>query len=101
MRYWHDVDKPQPEKRTYLLLVHQNHQCIRYICFHPGGALCQTETGELIDIIDDAVRDSDAFKNVSEGVDTNLEAAMQNAWQITERLNISTSSMGRCAQIFW
>lgn len=43
------------------------------------AALCQTETGELIDIIDDAVRDSDAFKNVSEGVDTNLEAAMQNA----------------------
>nr|WP_229255571.1 DUF1983 domain-containing protein [Enterobacter cloacae] len=43
------------------------------------AALCQTETGELIDIIDDAVRDSGAFKNVSEGVDTNLEAAMQNA----------------------
>ncbi|MBR7358571.1 hypothetical protein G3W16_29575, partial [Klebsiella pneumoniae] len=27
------------------------------------AALCQTGTGELIDIIDDAVRDSDAFKN--------------------------------------
>ncbi|WP_313328036.1 phage tail tip fiber protein [Enterobacter oligotrophicus] len=43
------------------------------------AALCLTDTGELIDIIDDAVRDSDAFKNVSEGVDTSLEATMQNA----------------------
>lgn len=43
------------------------------------AALCQTDTGDLIDIIDDAVRDSDAFKNVSEGVDTSLEATMQNA----------------------
>lgn len=43
------------------------------------AALCQSDTEGLIDIIDDAVRDSDAFKNVAEGVDINLEAAMQNA----------------------
>lgn len=43
------------------------------------AALCQTDTAELLPIIDEAVRDSDAFKNVSEGVDTNLEAAMHNA----------------------
>ncbi|MBA7773864.1 MULTISPECIES: DUF1983 domain-containing protein [unclassified Enterobacter] len=42
-------------------------------------ALCQTDTAELIDIIDEAVRDSDAFRNVSEGVDTNLEGILQNA----------------------
>lgn len=34
---------------------------------------------DLIGDIDDTIRDSDAFKNVSEGVDINLEAAMQNA----------------------
>jgi predicted phage tail protein len=33
----------------------------------------------MIDLIDDAVRDSDAFKNIQEGVDTNLEGIMQNA----------------------
>lgn len=42
-------------------------------------ALCQTDTAELIGIIDEAVRDSDAFRNVSEGVDTNLEGILQNA----------------------
>lgn len=34
---------------------------------------------DLIGDIDDAVRDSDAFKNISEGVDTNLEGILQNA----------------------
>ncbi|HAK8522692.1 TPA: host specificity protein J, partial [Salmonella enterica] len=34
---------------------------------------------DLIGDIDDTIRDSDAFKNVSEGVDINLEAAMQNS----------------------
>lgn len=43
------------------------------------AALCQTDTSDLIDFIDEAVRDSDAFKNVSEGVDTNLEGVLQNA----------------------
>jgi hypothetical protein len=52
----HDMDQPQPEKRAYLLLVYQNHQCVRCVCFRRGGALCQTDTGELIDIIDDSVR---------------------------------------------
>ncbi|NDJ59467.1 DUF1983 domain-containing protein [Enterobacteriaceae bacterium 4M9] len=33
----------------------------------------------MIDLIDDAVRDSEAFKNVQEGIDTNLEGVMQNA----------------------
>ncbi|MFU0448495.1 host specificity protein J [Pseudocitrobacter faecalis] len=33
----------------------------------------------MIDLIDDAVRDSEAFKNVQEGVDTNLNGIMENA----------------------
>lgn len=33
----------------------------------------------MIDLIDDAIRDSDAFKNVQEGVDTNLDGILQNA----------------------
>lgn len=33
----------------------------------------------MIDLIDNAIRDSDAFKNVQEGVDTNLEGIMENA----------------------
>ncbi|EMB4083376.1 host specificity protein J [Klebsiella aerogenes] len=33
----------------------------------------------MIDLIDDAFRDSDAFKNVQEGVDTNLNGIMENA----------------------
>ncbi|NIG74937.1 host specificity protein J [Klebsiella sp. Ap-873] len=33
----------------------------------------------MIDLIDNAIRDSDAFKNVQEGVDTNLDGIMENA----------------------
>lgn len=43
------------------------------------AALCQTDTSDLIDVIDEAVRNSDAMKNVEKGVDTNLEGILQNA----------------------
>lgn len=33
----------------------------------------------MIDLIDNAIRDSDAFKNVQQGVDTNLEGIMENS----------------------
>lgn len=33
----------------------------------------------MIDIIDEGIRDSDAFKNLQEGVDTNVEGILQNA----------------------
>lgn len=33
----------------------------------------------MIDLIDEQIRESDAFKNVQEGVDTNLEGILQNA----------------------
>lgn len=42
-------------------------------------ALCSMDTGGLTDLIDDAVQNSDAFKNVQEGVDTNLNGIMENA----------------------
>lgn len=37
------------------------------------------DTGSLIDIIDEGIRNSDAFEHIQEGVDTNLEGLMQNA----------------------
>ncbi|MGI7060169.1 phage tail tip protein J-related protein [Citrobacter amalonaticus] len=42
-------------------------------------ALCEMDTGSLIDIIDDGIQKSDAFQNIKEGVDTNLEGVMSNA----------------------
>lgn len=42
-------------------------------------ALCDMDTGSLIDIIDDQIQDSDAFQGIKEGVDTNLEGVLQNA----------------------
>jgi hypothetical protein len=56
------------------------------------AALCQTETGELIDIIDDAVRDSDALKMFRKVWTPTLKLPCRMPWLITVRLNISTSS---------
>lgn len=43
------------------------------------AALCSMDSGDLFDLIDDAVRGSDAFQNVQNGVDTNLDGLLQNA----------------------
>ena len=43
------------------------------------AAECSMDTGSLIDIIDDGIRNSDAFRHIQDGVDTNLEGIMQNA----------------------
>lgn len=43
------------------------------------AAECSMDTGSLIDIIDEGIRNSDAFEHILEGVDTNLEGLMQNA----------------------
>ena len=37
------------------------------------------DTGDLFDLVDEAVRESDAFQNVQNGVDTNLDGILQNA----------------------
>lgn len=37
------------------------------------------DTGGLIDIIDDQIQNSDAFQNIKDGVDTNLEGILENA----------------------
>ncbi|GCB39426.1 hypothetical protein CITFRE_15610 [Citrobacter freundii] len=42
-------------------------------------ALCSMDTGGLFDLIDDGIQKSDAFQNVKNGVDTNLEGIMENA----------------------
>lgn len=43
------------------------------------AALCSMDSGDLFDLIDDAVRESDAFQNVQDSVDTNLDGILQNA----------------------
>ncbi|MEG0230598.1 MAG: DUF1983 domain-containing protein [Hafnia sp.] len=43
------------------------------------AALCSMDSGDLFNLIDDAVRESDAFQNVQDGVDTNLDGILQNA----------------------
>ena len=43
------------------------------------AALCSMDSGDLNDLIDEAVRGSDAFQNVQNGVDTNLDGILQNA----------------------
>ncbi|WP_140919483.1 phage tail tip fiber protein [Limnobaculum xujianqingii] len=47
--------------------------------FTEVAALCLTDTGQLIDYIDEAVRDSGAFRRLQDGVDNNLEAIIHNA----------------------
>lgn len=42
-------------------------------------ALCDMDTGSLIDYIDDGIRNSDAFQGIKDGVDTNTEGILQNA----------------------
>lgn len=42
-------------------------------------ALCSMDTSDLFDLVDEAVRESDAFQNVQNGVDTNLDGILQNA----------------------
>ena len=43
------------------------------------AALCSMDSGDLNDLIDEAVRGSDAFQNVQNGVDTNLDGILQDA----------------------
>lgn len=41
--------------------------------------VCSTDTSELIDQIDNAIRDSGTFKNLQSNIDTNIEGMLQNA----------------------
>jgi predicted phage tail protein len=50
-----------------------------YSDFLEVEVLCYTDITELMPQIDEAIRDSDAMKNVINGVDTNLEGILQNA----------------------
>lgn len=42
-------------------------------------AVCNIETGELIELIDQEIRQSDAFENLTGKIDTNIEGMLQNA----------------------
>lgn len=41
--------------------------------------VCNTDTGELIDYIDEQIRESGAFDRLSSQIDTNIEGMLQNA----------------------
>lgn len=41
--------------------------------------VCNTDTGELIDYIDEQIRESGAFDHLSSQIDTNIEGMLQNA----------------------
>lgn len=68
-----------------LLVGHTYYWYIRTInafgasAFVEVPALCEMDTGSLIDIIDDGIQKSEAFQNIKEGVDTNLEGIMSNS----------------------
>ncbi|EDV0261192.1 host specificity protein J [Salmonella enterica subsp. salamae] len=47
--------------------------------FAEASGQASSDIPGMIDLIDDAIRDTDAFKNVQAGVDTNLEGIMENA----------------------
>lgn len=68
-----------------LLVGHTYYWYIRTInafgasAFIEVPALCDMDTGSLIDYIDDGIRNSDAFQGIKDGVDTNTEGILQNA----------------------
>ncbi|WP_205959324.1 phage tail tip fiber protein [Pantoea stewartii] len=41
--------------------------------------VCNTDTGQLIEYIDQQIRDSGAFENLSDKIDTSIEGMLQNA----------------------
>lgn len=43
------------------------------------AALCTTDTGDLLDQIDDRIRESDAFRNLVSGIDITTDAIIENA----------------------
>lgn len=47
--------------------------------FVEASGLASSDIPGMIEFIDEQIRESDAFKNVQEGVDTNLEGIMENA----------------------
>ena len=64
-------------------------------------ALCSMDTGGLIDIIDDQIKNSDAFQNIKAGVDTNPKALWKMRWLTMAPLSISINNMVRYVLIFW
>lgn len=58
------------------------------------AAECSMDTGSLIDIIDEGIQNSDAFQHIQDGVDTNLEAAMQNALAVNGTVEHQYQQLG-------
>ena len=59
------------------------------------------DTGGLIDIIDDQIKNSDAFQNIKAGVDTNPEGIMENALANHGTVEHQYQHMVRYVLIFW
>lgn len=57
--------------------------------------VCNTDTGELIDYIDEQIRKSEAFDRLSADIDTNVEAILQNALNINASVDHQFEAYGR------
>jgi len=57
--------------------------------------VCNTDTGELIDYIDNQIRKSEAFDRLSSTIDTSVEAILQNALNQDASVNHQFEAYGR------
>lgn len=67
----------QADKTYYVYVRTRNAFGVSYFVEASGQA--SADIPGMIELIDEQIRESDAFKNVQEGVDTNLEGIMENA----------------------
>lgn len=58
------------------------------------AALCSTDTSGLIEYIDGAIRDSNAFQGLQNGIDTNLEGILTNALANNDNVNTQFRQVG-------
>lgn len=57
--------------------------------------ICDTDTGELIDYIDEQIKKSEAFDNLSSTIDTNVDAILQNALNLDASVDHQFEAYGR------
>ncbi|MFP1759797.1 TipJ family phage tail tip protein [Lonsdalea quercina] len=64
--------------KTYFVYV-RTRNAFGSSAFVEASGQASSDIPGMIDYIDDAIRDSTAFENLSEGIDTNIEGILQNA----------------------
>lgn len=57
--------------------------------------ICDTDTGELIDYIDEQIKKSEAFDNLSSTIDTSVDAILQNALNLDASVDHQFEAYGR------